>query len=154
MSTILRNASYPLSSWYREIPPTYLTPILSRTSHLSSQMLPFSTSTAYHQRKRRRDNNPNRGVSALRRTYFRKPLSITHIVKREGLPQPVLDPKRRRKVEVDPDHGLYGFFNTERQLLTKPDQENQHGWCNDVLRTTIGLTVLCREGLDPSRAPA
>lgn len=45
----------------------------------------------------------------------------------EPLPQPVLDPKRRSKVQVDPDHGLWGFFNREKQALTKPEEDHAHG---------------------------
>ena len=103
-------------------PPIFLTPLLSQTRTNS-----FSTTAPLSHRKRRQDNNPNRGVSALRRKMPFKPLSISPIVRTEGLPKPVLDPKRRAKVEVDPNHGLYGFFNQEKKLLTKPEVEGGHG---------------------------
>ena len=112
----------------REIPPIFLAPALARTQWIASKVHPFSTSTLHRERKKGRgDNNPNRGVSALRRTGLRKRVSISYTVRCEGLPRPVLDAKRRTKPEVDPDHGLYGFFHAKKQLLTEPDEENQHG---------------------------
>ena len=46
---------------------------------------------------------------------------------KEPLPQPVLDPARRSKVKVDPNHGLWGFFNKDKRSLTTPEQEAAHG---------------------------
>ena len=43
------------------------------------------------------------------------------------LPQPVLDPERRSKVETDPDHGLWDFFNRDKQALSTPIEDNAHG---------------------------
>ncbi len=43
------------------------------------------------------------------------------------LPQPVLNPERRSKVETDPDHGLWGFFNMKKQALSDPIADNAHG---------------------------
>ena len=58
-------------------------------------------------------------------------------VDNEPLPQPVLDPKKRSKSEVDPNHGLYGFFNGERDALVTPKDDVAHGeedlWKNCVL---------------------
>lgn len=45
----------------------------------------------------------------------------------QPLPKPVLDPKRRSKIQVDPNHGLWGFFNRERKALSTPDEDNAHG---------------------------
>ena len=140
---MLQNSSCKLSSWCRHSPPIFLAPLLARTSPTIFQSSPFSTSTPFYQRKQARDGNPNRGVSALRRTGIRKRVSISSIVKREGLPQPVLDPKRRTKVEVDDAHGLYGFFNPEKQLLTKPIEENQHGQWASLLMTSYRAYCVC-----------
>ena len=46
---------------------------------------------------------------------------------RMPLPQPVVNPERRSKVETDPDHGLWGFFNRDKQALNKPTEDNAHG---------------------------
>jgi large subunit ribosomal protein L47 len=43
------------------------------------------------------------------------------------LPKPVVDPKLRSKLEGDPDHGLWGFFNQEKTLLSKPEADSAHG---------------------------
>lgn len=89
----------------------------------------FSTSAANQYprksvpKKRNRDNNPNRGVSALRRTGLKNPVSMAN----EPLPQPVLDPKKRSKVQVDEDHGLWGFFNKGKTVLSTPEEDVAHG---------------------------
>ncbi|KAG8531753.1 uncharacterized protein KY384_003385 [Bacidia gigantensis] len=87
-------------------------------------------------RRYKRDNNPERGVSPMRRRGFKKPLSIRSKVRVAGLPKPVLDPERRSRIEVDPNHGLWGFFNEKKELLTPPDVEASHGraWYSDELR--------------------
>src|SRR5580700_3497712 len=74
---------------------TFLIPSL-----LQSQSSSFSSSSpnAYP-----RDHNRERGVSTVRRTGPRQPLSVS----KEPLPKPVLDPAMRSKVIVDPDDGLW-----------------------------------------------
>ena len=87
----------------------------------------FSTAAALCTRhkayKKRRDGNPDRGVSVLRRTGLR----FSNGMSLEPLPQPVLDPKRRSKVQVDPDHGLWGFFNRDKKALSTPEEDHAHG---------------------------
>lgn len=84
---------------------------------------PFSASS--RQFYPRRDNNKNRGVSALRRTGLRPRQTLS--MKKEDLPKPVLDPKKRTQVLVDEDHGLWQFFNKERRVLATPEEDNSHG---------------------------
>jgi large subunit ribosomal protein L47 len=43
------------------------------------------------------------------------------------LPKPVTDPKLRSKIEVDPNHGLWGFFNKQKTLLSNPEDDSNHG---------------------------
>ncbi len=43
------------------------------------------------------------------------------------LPKPVLDPKKRTPYEVNEMHGLWGFFNEKKTLLTEPIEEQKHG---------------------------
>ena len=105
-----------------EPPPIFLAPSL-RVHPLWVGTSTFSTSAAYY--KRTRDYCKNRGVSALRRTGLRRPISMS----KEPLPEPVLDPEKRSKVQVNPNHGLWGFFNKERTSLTKPEDEAKHGMC-------------------------
>ena len=110
-----------------ELPPTFLAPALASSRCGVQQISGFSTSAASCARhkayKKRRDGNPNRGESALRRTGLRFKVGMS----KEELPQPVLDPSRRSKVQVDPNHGLWGFFNREKQALTKPEDDYAHG---------------------------
>ena len=104
-----------------DVPPLFLAPALQNTITPIIPRASFSTSGP--KSLRNRDNNKSRGVSALRRTGLKHPLSMS----KEPLPQPVLDPKKRSKVKVDENHGLYGFFNKDRKALSTPEEDNAHG---------------------------
>ncbi|TVY86457.1 54S ribosomal protein L4, mitochondrial, partial [Lachnellula willkommii] len=77
-------------------------------------------------------NNPLRGVSTQRRTGLRQPVSIS----KAPLPKPVLDPKKRSKVEVAKDHGLWEFFHSRDKPMNTPEEDNAHGrsWVVEELR--------------------
>ncbi len=111
----------------QQLPPTFLAPWLAVTFGSLHQLSAFSTSTAHNARhkpyRKRRDGNLHRGESALRRTGLRFPVSMSS----QPLPKPVLDPKRRSKVQADPDHGLWGFFNGDRKALSLPKEDEAHG---------------------------
>ena len=113
---------------HHEIPPAFLVPALQWGPLMTNTQ--FSTSAAnqyprkqYFRKRKQKDNNPNRGVSALRRTGLKNPVSMA----KYPLPQPVLDPKRRSKVQVDENHGLWGFFNKGRTALSTPEEDSAHG---------------------------
>ncbi|KAI9719940.1 MAG: 54S ribosomal protein L4 mitochondrial [Chrysothrix sp. TS-e1954] len=93
---------------------------------------PFSTSQPQQARHRGKDNNPNRGVSPLRRTGLRYPLSVSG----RPLPKPVLDPERRSKPQRDENHGLWGFFNVAKDDIQIPKDDYQWGrsWTAEDLR--------------------
>ena len=101
-------------------PPLFLMPSFLPAT-LYRQKAPFSSSTPQY--RRTKDNNKLRGVSALRRTGLKHSVAMS----KEPLPQPVLDPKKRRKLVGDPNHGLWGFFNKQKTALTKPEDEAAHG---------------------------
>ncbi|KAK5999934.1 hypothetical protein QM012_005022 [Aureobasidium pullulans] len=96
------------------LPPPFLLPSLFTSS--------FSTTSPA---SARRDGNRIRGVSALRRTGLRPRQTLS--VKPEDLPKPVTDKKQRSQVDVDPDHGLWGFFNRDRYPFATPDYDSSHG---------------------------
>ena len=116
-----------------EAPPTFLTPSLG--FHLATRAQTSRFSTSAPQCLRTRDNNKNRGVSAIRRTGPKHSLAMS----KEPLPQPVLDPARRTKVKVDENHGLWGFFNKDKSSLTTPEQEAAHGMSLDGQDDKRGL---------------
>ena len=116
MSVLLRSVQIA------ETPPIFLAPILACPFASTNHQSKFSTSTSSCARQRR-DANPNRGVSALRRTGLRFPVGMSKV----PLPEPVLDPKRREKVTVDEKHGLWGFFNKDRTSLTTPAENAKNG---------------------------
>lgn len=92
----------------------------------------FSTSPALQ----KKDNNSNRGVSAVRRTGLRARQTLSVRQKdfeNQKLPTPV-------KVEEKPtgtqDHGLWDFFK-DQTLLSTPKELSQHGreWTMGELRS-------------------
>ena len=111
--------------WRVEAPPIFLAPILAIRGVFAHHGTQFSTSAPLLKRRKlqKRDSNPDRGVSALRRTGLRHPVSMSKV----PLPQPVLDPRKRSKPTVAENHGLWGFFNEQRTTLSTPDQDSQHG---------------------------
>lgn len=105
-------------------PPIFLAPSIASMPQSLHQRSSFSTTATLSARKKSKpDGNPHRGESALRRTGLRYPNGMS----KQPLPQPVLDPSRRTKIQVDPDHGLWGFFNKERKALTPPGGDRQGG---------------------------
>ncbi|PKS08910.1 hypothetical protein jhhlp_003523 [Lomentospora prolificans] len=93
----------------------------------------FSTTTPQCKRKVRhsktRDNNRFRGVSLLRRTGLRGPVSVSD----EPLPRPAAF---LPKLKVDPNHGLYAFFAGKDKLMNTPAEDREHGraWTVEELR--------------------
>ncbi|KAH0555996.1 54S ribosomal protein L4 mitochondrial [Trichoglossum hirsutum] len=116
--------------FFSETPPSFLIPsLLSPAVSTPIRTSKFSTSRP---QRFPRDRNPSRGVSAVRRTGPREPLSVSKL----PLPQPVLDPSKRSQVLVDENHGLWQFFNKERTALSKPEDDYAHGrpWSAEELR--------------------
>ncbi|MCJ1386117.1 54S ribosomal protein L4 mitochondrial [Xylographa soralifera] len=120
----------PCSMICRESPPIFLAPSLAITHPATVLSSQFSSSTI--RCRRTRDNNKARGISAIRRTGLKHPVSMS----KEPLPQPVLDPARRSQVKVDENHGLWAFFNKDKKFLTTPEVEAAHGrpWSVEELR--------------------
>jgi large subunit ribosomal protein L47 len=94
-----------------------------------SRNAPFSTSVP---KTYPRDNNRQRGVSSIRRTGPRQPLSVSSL----PLPVPVLDASKRSKIEVDPSHGLWDFFHSPEKPISTPEEDKAHGrhWTVEELR--------------------
>jgi large subunit ribosomal protein L47 len=113
----------------RYLPPLFLAPALQSLrfpqSNCPSQTHnhPFSTTPNPQVRLRNREKNKFRGVSAIRRTGPRVPLSIS----KYPLPEPVLNPQARKEFKTREDHGLYGFFNEQRAAMTSPEDLTEHG---------------------------
>ncbi|KAI9843102.1 MAG: 54S ribosomal protein L4 mitochondrial [Thelocarpon superellum] len=120
-------SSLPLQPW----PPTFLAPAFGFPNVIRSTA-PRSSFSTSHSHALPRDRSRGRGVSAVNRTGPRQPLSVS----KEPLPKPVLDPAKRSQVPVDPDHGLWHFFNEARMTLSTPEQDYAHGrpWTVEELR--------------------
>ncbi|KAH8804843.1 54S ribosomal protein L4, mitochondrial [Xylogone sp. PMI_703] len=108
-----------------QIPPPFLLPALVAPTQSTS----FSTTSS---RSFPRDYNRQRGVSTQRRTGPKEPLSVS----KSPLPVPVLDPAKRSKVEVDPNHGLWQFFHSKDKPMNTPEEDDSHGraWSVEELR--------------------
>ena len=119
-------------------PPVFLAPLLAIDHGLAHNCSRFSTCTPLFKRKtnhgHKRDSNPERGVSALRRTGLRHPVSMSKV----PLPEPVLDTSKT-KIEGTINHGLWGFFNAQRTVLSTPDEDDAFGMAS---RTTEPCTML------------
>ena len=59
----------------------------------------------------------------MRRTGPKYPLPIS----KEPLPEPVLDPAKRSKLEGNKNHGLWEFFDKDRKPFVEPEIEGHHG---------------------------
>jgi hypothetical protein len=88
---------------------------------LRCQVTLFSTTSS--KARKGGDKNRRRGVSALRRTGPRFPTAAS----KEPLPIPVLDPSKRSKVPVNEKHGLWQFFDQEKNAFEKPEVVAAHG---------------------------
>ena len=156
-STHLLTAAFgPALKRATTLPPTFLIPSLITQSSAS-----FSTTPSPHARK---DGNPARGVSALHRRGPKGIDRLNELLSRipnakqpsneeylspakkraqlnaaiaASLPKPILDPDQRSKVEVDPNHGLWEFFNEDRTALSTPLELSNHGrgWAVSELRS-------------------
>ena len=134
-STFLTSRPFPCIP---HLPPTFLAPLISSLTLRNHALRnhdfhPFSSTPIPQKRMkrpRRRDSNPERGVSALRRTGLRNPVSMA----RYPLPEPVLE--RKTKIEVDPNHGLWGFFNEKKTRFNTPEEDSNFGrpWEVEELR--------------------
>lgn len=102
----------------------------SNMTRLSSKAAPFSTTAPQCKRKRKtRDNNPQRGVSSLYGSGPRYRLSVSDM----PLPKPA---EFKPIIDVDKNHGLWGFFPEPGKLLFTPTETEEHGraWTVEELR--------------------
>jgi hypothetical protein len=65
--------------------------------------------------------NRNGGVSSVRRTGPRQPLSVS----KTELPKLILDPSKRSKPEVDTDHGLWDVFYSKDKPMNTPEEGHE-----------------------------
>ena len=70
-----------------------------------------------------RDQNKQRGLSAIHFSGTCKPLSIAQY----SLPVPVLNPAKRAEPQTSENHGLWGFFNEEKTPMIAPENEAAFG---------------------------
>jgi len=103
---------------------------LAAKARAAQSAAPFSVTSAQQKRRKpNRDNNRFRGVSPLRRTGLREPVSVSW----DPLPRPA---PFQPEIEVDPKHGLYGFFRGRDKLMNTPQEDTEHGraWTVEELR--------------------
>ncbi|GLA25954.1 54S ribosomal protein L4 mitochondrial [Aspergillus niger] len=121
-----QTGAFPLA----ELPPPYLAPSLHFSMNRSTvQCSNFSSTAAVA--AGRGDLNKVRGVSAIHRTGPKYKLGVS----KYPLPKPV-SPDALPKRNATPDHGLWGFFPTDRTALSTPtyDIECGRSWSIQELR--------------------
>ncbi|EFR00015.1 hypothetical protein MGYG_09005 [Nannizzia gypsea CBS 118893] len=108
-----------------ELPPPFLAPALYTPIITVSQSSKFSTSASFQ------DRNKLRGVSAIHRSGLKHRLGVS----KYQLPVPE-NPTRHEPRDVNPDHGLWGFFLPNKEAFPTPEQEHAHGraWTVQELR--------------------
>ncbi|KAK2881773.1 54S ribosomal protein L4 mitochondrial [Arthroderma sp. PD_2] len=108
-----------------ELPPPFLAPALYSPIITLSQHSKFSTSSSFQ------DRNKLRGVSAIHRSGLRHRLTAS----KYPLPKPE-NPARHEMRDVNPNHGLWGFFLPNKEDFPTPEQEYSHGraWTVQELR--------------------
>lgn len=111
----------------KQLPPSFLLPAFSGHTQTAS----FSSSPLLDARK---DGNPWRGVSALRRTGLNSRIKLS--VDPSKLPKPVTDPAKRSAVQVDDGHGLWEFLGSHDKPIMHAGDLNAHGraWTMAELR--------------------
>jgi len=55
-----------------------------------------------------------------------------------------MDPAKRAKIETSKDHGLWGFFNQDKEALTAPKDLNDHGRFHDNRDRDEGPRLILR----------
>ncbi|OJI86219.1 hypothetical protein ASPTUDRAFT_53496 [Aspergillus tubingensis CBS 134.48] len=121
-----QSGAFPLA----ELPPPYLAPSLHFSMNRSTvQCSNFSSTAAVA--AGRGDLNKVRAVSAIHRTGPKYRLGVS----KYPLPKPV-SPDALPKRNATPDHGLWGFFPTDRTALSTPtyDIECGRSWSIQELR--------------------
>ena len=105
------------------------TSFLALFSRLTIQTCSFSTTPELNERRPRRDNNRLRGLSSL---YRSGPRARTNIEPHQ-LPKPT---NYKKKIQVDPNHGLWGFFFSKEKLVPTPEEVDEFGraWTAEELR--------------------
>lgn len=118
-----------LAASQRPLAPTSAAAVYS--SLPSHQTCLFSTTAYLSKRRRNRDHNRQRGLSAIRGTGTREVLSVDN----EPLPRPV-GRDEFPAVVTDADHGLWDFFYSKEKPLNTPAEDAAHGrsWKVEELR--------------------
>lgn len=108
--------------------PLFLAPAfaeLSITPHSATRSF-SSTTTSCAPKREKKDLNKRRGESVIRSTGPRHPLGVQ--AKYKELPKPRAEKDRPLdEFPTNPNHGLYGFFNKDKETVIPSEREEQHG---------------------------
>lgn len=129
--------------------PIFLAPAFARPARPSS-LAPALFSRSYASKPQslsqrpKKDNNKQRGVSAIRRTGPR----VMRGLWQYPLPEPVARDHRGTTPEYEDvqNHGLWGFFNQDRKAMIVPEEEASHGKLDS--RTNLLWLTLSRSAVD------
>lgn len=108
--------------------PLFLAPAFAELNILphSATRSFSSTTTTSAPRKGKKDLNRRRGESVIRSTGPRHELRVQ--TKFKELPKPRAEEDRPlEEFPTNPNHGLYGFFNKDKETVIPSEREEQHG---------------------------
>lgn len=106
--------------------PLFLAPAFAELSVNSNIITRSFSSSSCHQLRKKRDLNKRRGESVLRSTGPRHQLSVERLYRQLPVPKAEED-RPLQDFPTNPNHGLYGFFNRERQTVIPGEKEALHG---------------------------
>jgi hypothetical protein len=122
MATIHNRMMRPCLAWNKTAESVLAFLVPSAQCMRNAPAARFSTSPI----RCKKDNNTNRGISAVRGTGLR-PRQTLSVLPKKGAQSPIPKPERvEEKVTGTPNHGLWDFFK-DQQLLQTPVQEHSHG---------------------------
>lgn len=106
--------------------PLFLAPVFAEPSVTTHSAIRSFSSTTCNQARGKRDLNKRRGESVIRSTGPRQRLNVQNVYRE--LPKPRAEEDRPLKeFPMNPNHGLYGFFNKDKETVVPGEREELHG---------------------------
>lgn len=106
--------------------PLFLAPAFAEFGVISKTTIRSFSSSGCHQLRKKRDLNRRRGESVIRSTGPRHRLTVQNSYRE--LPKPQAEEDRPvDDFPINSNHGLYGFFNKDKETVIPGEREEQHG---------------------------
>jgi large subunit ribosomal protein L47 len=103
--------------------PLFLAPAFAQPQPITPTLVHIRSLSSTSPLSGRRQNHRKRGTDGKRKALIKYPRRITN----NFLPKPVANPDRETGFYLNPNHGLWGFFDEDRKAIRPPDQDAAHG---------------------------